>query len=165
MTTETPPSNLKPRRWMMPVFILSIAANLLVVGIVAGALLSPDGPRKRGGEEQRSIRGVLGEPFFRALPAEERRAMLRDVISNREKFRDGREVLRDRVERFLAALRAETFDRSEAERLLGEQRNAASRRQDLGEKLLLDRLESMSLTEREAYADALSKQLKGLRRR
>lgn len=165
MNTETPPKAPKQRRWMMPVLILSVAINLLVAGIVAGAFLSPDGPRKGSSQDQRAIRGVLGEPFFRALPTDERRAMLRDVIGNRDKFREGRDVLRERVGQFLAALRAETFDRAEAERLLGEQRNAASRRQDLGEKLLLDRLEAMTQAERAAYADALEKQLKGLRRR
>ncbi len=165
MTTETPPNAPKPRRWLLPLLIVSVAANLLVVGIVAGAMLSPDGPRKRGGEDQRAIRGVLGEPFFRALPANERRAMLSEVIGNREKFREGRDVLRQRVEQFLAALRAETFDRAEAERLLGQQRNAANRRQDMGEALLLDRLEAMTQAERAAYADELAQRLKGVRRR
>lgn len=164
MTSDIPPPQPNRRRWIMPVLILSLAANLLVVGIVAGAMLSPDGPR-RGGDDQRAIRGVLGEPFIRALPPAERRAMVRDVFGNRDKFREGREALRSRVQRFLAALRAETFDRAELERLLGEQREAASRRQDLGEQLLLDRLEAMTQAERAAYADALTEQLKGLRRR
>lgn len=153
------------RRWLMPVLLLSLAANLLVAGVIAGAFLSPDGPRRSGGEDQRAIRGVLGEPFFRALPQEERRAMLRDVLANREQFREGREALRARVQSFLTALRAENFDRAEVERLLAEQRQAASRRQDFGEGLLLDRLENMTAAERAAYADALEDRLKGLRRR
>ena len=164
MTSDTPTPPPKPRRWLVPALVLSAAANLLVIGIVAGAVLSPDGPRK-GGDEQRSLRGVLGEPFFRALPPEDRRAMVRDILRNREQFSEGREALRERVEGFLSALRAETFDRAEVERLLGQQRNAALRRQNLGEQLLLDRLEAMTQAERAAYADELTKQLKGLRRR
>lgn len=91
--------------------------------------------------------------------------MIRDVIGNREQFREGREALRARVASFLDALRAETFDRAEAERLLGEQRRAAISRQTFGEELLLDRLEAMSTAERAAYADALEERLRGLIRR
>lgn len=160
---ETPPK--AQRRWVMPVLFLSLAVNLLIAGLVAGAFLSPDGPRKSGGDDQRYIRGVLGEPFFRVLPPAERRAMVRDVMANREQFREGREALRARVQGFLAALRAESFDRAEVERLLMEQRQAASRRQDFGEGLLLDRLENMTPAQRAAYADALEEKLKGLRRR
>lgn len=160
-TPDTP----KARRWLMPVLFVSLAVNLLIAGLVAGAFLSPDGPRKSGDENQRAIRGVLGEPFFRALPKDERRAMVRDITGNREQFREGRDALRERVEKFLAALRAESFDRAEAKRLLGELRAAATRRQDLGEDLLLNRLDAMTAEERAAYADALEAQLKGLKRR
>ncbi|MEM7718231.1 MAG: periplasmic heavy metal sensor [Pseudomonadota bacterium] len=149
----------------MPLLVVSLAVNFLIAGLVAGALLSPDGPRKNSSESQRAIRGVLGEPFFRALPGPQRRAMVRDIVSNREQFREGREALRERVEGFLAALRAESFDRDELSRLLGEQREAAIRRQDMGEALLLDRLEAMSPDERSAYADALEERLKGIKRR
>jgi uncharacterized membrane protein len=161
--TDTPPK--AQRRWLLPLLFLSLAANLLVIGVIAGAFLSPDGPRRSSSEDQRAVRGVLGEPFFQALPRAERRAMMRDVLANRDQLREGREALRTRVENFLAALRAETFDREEVERLLAEQRQAASRRQDFGEGLLLDRLETMTATERAAYADALEERLRGLKRR
>lgn len=160
--SETTPS--KPRRWQMPLLILSLGVNLMVAGIVAGAWLSPDGPRKRG-DDHRAVRGVLGEPFFRALPEDQRREMAREVLGDRERYREGREALRARFENFLAALRAESFDRAELERLLDEQRQAAVSRQDFGETLLLDRLEAMTQSERAAYADALEDRLKGFKRR
>ncbi len=160
-TPETPP---KKRRWLMPLLLVSLAVNLLVAGLVVGAALSPDGPRKKGGDE-RAVRGVIGAPFFQSLPQEDRRAMVRDIIGNRDQFRESREQLRERFQSFLALLRAEDFNREDAERLLGEQRQAASRRQDLGEGLLLDRLEAMTQEQRTAYADQLEKKLKGLRRR
>lgn len=161
--TDTPPK--PPRRWLLPLLFVSLAANLLIIGMVAGAFLSPDGPRRSDSEDRRAVRGVLGEPFFQALPRSERREMLRDVIANRDQLREGREALRARVDSFLAALRADSFDRAEVERLLAEQRQAASRRQDFGEGLLLDRLETMTPDERAAYADALEERLNGLRRR
>lgn len=164
MTTGTPPTASKPRRWLWPALLVSVALNLAVAGLVAGAFLSPDGPRN-GGEDRRAIRGVLGEPFFRALPKDERRAMVRDIVGQRDKFREGREALRERVANFLDALRAEDFDRAEVERLLSQQRQAAVQRQTLGEELLLDRLEAMTPAERAAYADALEERLKGFKPR
>ena len=91
--------------------------------------------------------------------------MLREITGNREAFREGREALRARFESFLAALRADTFDRALVGDLLDQQSQAALRRQELGEQLLLDRLAGMTQAEREAYADALEERLKGFRRR
>lgn len=161
MENSAPPK--KQGRWLKPALFVSLALNLLIVGLVAGSLLSPNGPRHGG--DQRALRGVLGEPFVRALPPEERRAMVREIIGRRDAFQEGRNALRERFEGFLTALRSEEFDREEAERLLGEQRLAASTRQDLGEALLLDRLEGMTQEERAAYADALESRMKGFKRR
>lgn len=163
--SETPVTDPAPRRrWLMPLLLASLALNLLIVGIVVGALVSPGGPRDRD-EASRTLRGVVGEPFYRALPEGERRSMMREALGNREAFRESREALRARLEAFLAALRAEEFDRAEAERLLGAQREAANRRQDLGERLLLDRLEAMDREARVAYAEALEERFRSFRRR
>ncbi len=166
MTEETPETTppQKPRRWLKPLLFASLAINLLVAGVVAGSLLSPDSPRKRG-DEDRAMRGVLGEPFLRALPGDQRRAMVRDIVRQRDTLREGRDAVRNRLEGFLAALRAESFDRAEAERLLADQRGAVARIRDIGEVLLLDRLEAMSPAERAAYADALEERLRGGKRR
>jgi uncharacterized membrane protein len=149
----------------MPLLFVSLAVNLLIAGMVAGAFLSPDGPRRGGiGGDERALRGVIGEPFFRALPDGERKALVRDAIQNGERVRESRETLRQRLDAFLDALRADPFDSAEVARLLGEQRDAALSRQELGEELLLKRLDSMSAEQRAAYADALEERLKRFRR-
>ena len=106
--TEITPDTPKKRRWVMPLLYVSLFVNLLVAGLVIGAMLSPDGPRRRA--DDRPARGVIGEPFVRALPAEERRALMKDVLSNGDRIRESRESLRQRFEAFLAALRADPFD-------------------------------------------------------
>lgn len=111
------------------------------------------------------MRGVVGEPFFRALPEEARRELVRDALSSHERVRDSREALKKRLDAFLTALRDEQFDPAQVARLLGEQRQAAIRRQQLGEELLLKRLVAMSPAERAAYAAALEEKLKSFRRR
>ena len=45
----TMPQETPKRRWIMPLLFVSLAANLLVAGMVAGAYLSPDSPRRAAG--------------------------------------------------------------------------------------------------------------------
>lgn len=151
----------KPRRWLFPLLVASLAANLLIVGIVVGAAFS------RGDAKRPDIgpaRGLVGEPFIRALPADQRREMLKEIARDAPKIRKSREKLKARFDAFLAALRADPYDPEAVAKLMQEQRSAALRRQDIGEALLLQRLEAMTTEERAAYADALEKGLGRQRR-
>ena len=160
--TETTPD--KPRnRWIKPVLFISLTLNLLVAGIVAGHLLAPDKRDKR--DFDRAARGVIGEPFFRALPDKDRRALFADVVKDRSRIKESRDSLRQRFDAFLAALRADPYDPEDVARLLLEQRQAAVGRQEIGEALLMKRLENMTVEERKAYADRLEDGLKRFKRR
>lgn len=145
----------------MPLLFVSLAANLLIAGIVVGWAFS-DGRKDR---PQGPIRGVLGEPFVRALPDSARQAIRSDIERERGRIRESREALRERFQAFLAALRNDPFVASDVIRLLEEQRQVGVIRQQFGEELLLRRLNEMTPDERSAYADRLERQLKGLRRR
>lgn len=161
--TDTTPEPPKKRRWLMPVLFASLTVNLLIAGIVLGAFLSPDSPRNR--KDQGPARGVIGEPFIRALPKEERRVLIRDVMQNRAQIQESRENLRQRFLAFLEILRTDPFDAAEAARLLGDQRQVAVDRQQIGEALLMQRLEDMTSEQRAVYADALEKSLRRLKKR
>lgn len=160
-TNATPPPR---RRWLMPLLFVSLALNLLVIGAIVGRALSPDAPFKRDRIDG-PVRSVIGEPFVRALTREDRKALISDLRREAPRIRENRENLRARVEAFLAALRSDPFDAEEVRRLLSEQRSVAQGRQELGEVLLLNRLETMSADERATYADRLEKGLRNLRRR
>lgn len=149
------------RWWLYPLLFLSLAINLLIVGIVVGWMASPGGP---GRADDRSARGLLGEPFVKALPNDQKRALLRDMGREARSIRESRETLRARLEAFLQALRADPFDPLAVQALMREQRSAALRRQDIGEKLLLDRLSEMTPEQRDAYAAALEQSFRRLRR-
>lgn len=161
--TDTPEIPSKKRRWLMPVLFVSLAGNLLVIGVLAGAMLSPNGPRQE--RQDRQARGLVGEPFIRALPRDDRRALVGEVLRNREQIRESREALRERFGAFLDVLRADPFDADEAARVFDTQRQAAVRRQEIGETLLMNRLQEMTSEERAAYADALENQLKSFRKK
>lgn len=150
----------QPRRWVLPLLFVSLALNLLVMGVVIGWLASGGGAKRA---EYGSARGLVGEPFLRALPDSERRAFMRDVAREAPRIRESRESLRTRFEAFLTALRTEPYDPATVAGLLQEQRTVALRRQDIGEQFLLQRLEEMSPAQRKEYADALENSLRRLR--
>lgn len=145
----------------MPLLFVSLAANLLIAGIVVGWSFS-DGRKDR---PQGPIRGYLGEPFVRALPSQARQAIRRDIMEEGPRLRESRNALRERFQAFLAALRSDPFVPEDLARLLKEQRQVGITRQEFGEELLLRRLGEMNMEERSTYADQLEKQLKNLRRR
>lgn len=154
----------KKRRWLVPALVISLALNLLVVGIVIGAVTSGGG-KQRGGHDGGPARGFIGEPFLRALPQEHRRALAEGLRENPVAMQETREALRERVQNLLTVLRTDPFDAETAARLLSEQRSLVVDRQKHGESLLLERLSTMSAAERSTYADKLEKALKHLNRR
>jgi uncharacterized membrane protein len=151
----------KPRRWLMPAFLVSLALNLLVAGMVVGWMGNKRGPDN---PDDRRAGALVGTPFVRALPPDDRRALARELQSNRTALRDNREALRARFDTLLAALRADPFDPEAVRQVLADQRNTASARQDIGEELLIARLAAMTPDARRAYADRLNQALRNVRR-
>ncbi len=154
----------KPRRrWLIPALLVSLAINLLIVGIVVGFAVSPNAPRNtdRVGGPARSI---IGEPFVRALPKKDRQALIKAIGAERGRLRENRAALRARFEALLVALRADPFETEAVSQLLQEQRSVAIRRQRIGEAILIERLAAMSPDERAAYAERLAHSLRRLRR-
>lgn len=140
------------RRWLLPLLFVSLAVNLLIAGIVVGSAIS--GARHLRDDALRS-RGVIGEPFVRALPDDQRRRLAADVLREGQTLRRNRSALRGRLETLLAAIRSDPYDREAVAALLAGQRREILARQDIGERLLLDRLDDMSAGERARYADRL----------
>ena len=149
------PGSKGSSRWVKIVLFTSLAVNLLVIGLVVGALLS--GPH---GRDRTELRGLGYGPFVRALPKEDRSALHGALARNAHSFRDNRAELRAQFEALLTALRAEPFDVSEVERVFAEQRDRILERQLMGQDSLLERIVAMSPQDRAAYADALDRKLR-----
>ena len=149
---QTPAASRTPV-WVRVVLVLSLGLNLLVVGLVAGAVLIGGGPREVAREA-----GV--NPFIAALPSDQRRAVFGDIRREAGSGRRSHSELRSRFEALLTEIRAEEFDAAAVEALLEEQRSAGTARQEAGERLLIARLSQMTQAERVAYADRLEETLK-----
>ena len=142
------------RRLWRAVLWVSLAGNLLVAGLVAGAAF------QRGGESD-AHRGTPGPlaPLVMALPDRDRRAVV-------EAFRQargggGRDERRQRVAALLDALAAEPFDPQAVRAELAWQRRGTEDRLRRAEALLVQRLSRMTPEERRAYADALGGRIRG----
>lgn len=149
----------KPGRWTKVILAVSLAFNLLVVGAVAGAVVSGGKWRHHGPPRLEA----MGGPLTRALSQEDRRAIGREILKTYGRDGAGRARHREEFERLVEAIRATPFDRAAAESRLASIRGMFQERLALGQTLLLDRLEEMSDDERAAYADRLME--KGKRRR
>lgn len=161
MTDDPVSGNVPERRaprWMSLLLVLSLAVNLLIAGIVIGSVATRDRDRPGGRPD---LAGDLGRtPFVAALDRGDRRALARALMREAGPLRESRSELKARFESLLAAIRAEPFDRASVERLIADQRHAAGRRQELGERLLLDYLEGLTPEARRAYADRLDRSIR-----
>lgn len=142
--------------WIRLLLIASLAINLAVAGMVIGAISSGGGP----GQARDAVREARSTPFIRALDPEDRRGLARDMIRQRDDYRESRDALRARFDALLAALRAEELDQAELQNLLEEQRKALQARNAIGEKVIVERVAQMTLDERRAYADRLEAEVK-----
>lgn len=148
----------RPGRGTRILLAVSLALNLLVLGLLVGALLRgglgghPGDPRAPA-----SLRALGATPFLLALDEADRDRLLADARGRGEDLRANRAALRDGVDAMVRTLRSEPFDAGTFRRLAADQRRAAAARQALGEDLLLARIEAMSPEARMAYADRLER--------
>ena len=134
-------------RWMRIVLGLSLAPNLVVVGIVGGALLRFGGP---AGFLPPSV--SLGAAMYRELPKEERRA----IVAETRKSTSARPMRRGKeAEALAAALRAEPFDPAAVQQVLSGQVEARRDWHQSMQAAWLTRVTEMSAEDRRAYADRL----------
>ncbi|WP_172293439.1 periplasmic heavy metal sensor [Pseudoruegeria sp. HB172150] len=144
-------------RWGRLVLILSLALNLLVVGLIAGALIK--GPPKR--DHGLPMRDLGFGPFVAALPDGDRQALAEAIREQEGSFQSRRSELRRQFDAFLAALRAEPYDHQALVQIIESQQNEIAESLQAGRDLLLDQIAGMDDGERAAYAESLES---GLRR-
>ena len=133
---------------------VSLALNLAVAGLVAGAWLSDHGPRRD------MPRDLSFGPFTEALSPQDRRALRREFLSRAPEFRAARQEALAEFDRLLAALRAEPFDPAALTSALAAIQTRNSDRLELGRSLIETRLLTMEEADRRAFADRLDAALR-----
>jgi Spy/CpxP family protein refolding chaperone len=132
---------------------LSLAVNLLILGLVLGALLAA-GPGRSDRDDPR-LRSLGLGPFALALPREDRQAVTDRI--DRDALRAERRAMGRSLVQLRAALLAEPFDRAAAEAALAGSRASASAAQAQGHAALLDHIETLSADERAELVERLGR--------
>ncbi len=150
-------------RWLKPVLVVSLALNLLFVGVVAGAFLKfRDGPR--GGPKHRifelSLVQMISElPPDRRQTGESVLARLRsDVIPA---VRGGRGVRKEAV----AAMIADPYDEQRMKDVLVRLRETRAGTRRGMHDLFLEFIRELSVEERKRFLEVVRAQRRALRRR
>lgn len=151
MNDDTTNSPTAPRPvWLKRGLILSLVANLLLAGLLAGAFARNHLGKMRGGGDTVGF-GTLAMALSR-----EDRAALRDRFMGKGQGWNDFRAANDKDFADLARIIAtEPFDREAAAAVLDRQSAAFSERMSAGRTLLLDRIAGMSPTDRAAFAERL----------
>lgn len=136
--------------WVRVLLGLSLALNLLVIGLIAGALLRGGGP-----DRMRDAPVHFGAALLRALPDEDRRAVMRTLRSDAP----DRGSRRDAARQIASALRAEPFDAQALQTALAAQADRLDQLQRATRAAWLARVAQMSPDARAAYADRVEARL------
>jgi len=145
--------------WMRIALFTSLAVNLLIVGLVGGALLRHD--RQSLNDAHRAPLRELGYgPYGRALSASDRSEIGKAMIGRSGDLRANRAEFRAQITTLLGALRTQPFEPAVVQNIIVLQQEKLIERQEIGRQLLLDRINAMDDKERAAFANRLERSLR-----
>lgn len=143
----------KKIKWLRILFIASLALNILVIGILAGAALKPGGFAGGRGPE-------LGDGLFsRALSEDDRREMRERLRPVGQQARTARGEAGKTLVELTQVLRSEPFDPSAAAALFDRMRTQGRDLRARGHDALLLQISGMTPAERAQFADRLEQEL------
>lgn len=142
----------KAGRGLKVALALSLGVNLMIVGIVAGLVLS----RSDQGDVP-ALRTLGLGPFALALERDGRSDVRARLAETAAPLRADRREVGLSLRAMQAALRADPFDRAAAEAALERSRQAAAAVQARGHTALLDHIETVPLTRRIEMAERLER--------
>jgi uncharacterized membrane protein len=129
---------------------VSLALNLLVVGVVIGGVLTHDPrPPKPAGAS------ISIGPLSHAFSKEDREALRHALEEQGPSMRDLRSALEADTARLVTILRTEPWDAQAASAVLADMRGRFEQRGALGERLILERVGAMTAQERLDVAERL----------
>lgn len=165
MTMPSEPRKKTGGRWMRILLFVSLAFNLLIVGLIGGAMLR-HAPARSAAETPSALLRQLGYgPFGLALSPEDRREIGRAMQGRAGEIRANRDAMNDQLASFLEAVRRSPYDAQALRVIVGHQQAKLNERQEIGQQVLLERIDAMSDDDRAAFAGRLERILKRTMRR
>lgn len=153
MSQPGPEKSSRARMWVRILLAVSLALNLLFIGLAVGAAA------RFGGPDGRRLPPSVGAALIRALPAEQRRGLRDQVRAQRDA--DRREQGRTEAQAISETLRAPQFDPDALAELAGRQLARNHGRLAAMQRAWLEQVKDMSFEERSAYAARLQEVMSG----
>ena len=150
-----PPAKDRGGKGVRIALAVSVALNLAILGLVAGAALHGGGM----GFGHGGVRELGFGPFSEALDHDQRAALRRAFFEKAPDFRATRQAMRADRDALLAALRAQPFDPATVDAVMAAQAKRMEGQLQLGQGLIRDLLVSMPEADRLAFADRLQDRL------
>lgn len=154
--TDTPSAAVPSHRWLKLALAVSLALNLAVAGVVAGAALRDRGD---GPPRHTAVRDLSFGPYSAALTRDQRRALLRAFSENGPGLRDLRAQMRDDLVAVAETLRRTPFDGAAFRAAIEAQSDRSTARADAGRDALIALVLEMSAAERAVFAKGLDEVL------
>lgn len=142
------------RRWIKIALAVSLALNLAVIGLISGAVLGGNGGSRNDGPP--ALRTLGLGPFAQALSRDDRDEVRERIEGAGIELREERRAIGRTLRDVEQALRADPFDRAAVEAAFASSRGLVVSLQEAGHTALLDQIDTMSASEREALADGLA---------
>lgn len=141
----------RSRPWVTVLLVVSLALNLAIAGVIAGAFLSGFKGNGRFGE----VRELGFGPFSDALSDDDRKSLRRAFVQRAPDIVASRRQTRADIAMVLAALRADPFNADVLRTALASGSARAAERQALGQELIFEHLSAMPAQDRLSFADRL----------
>ncbi|HVY83810.1 MAG TPA: periplasmic heavy metal sensor [Caulobacterales bacterium] len=138
--------------WRTLLFI-SVAFNLLLIGVGVGIILRGEPVTAAGGARLTTPRAIMA-----ALPADARRPLRARLIQAWRESRDQRAEVREASAEVIRLLRADTYDANTMRQALARQRTAMSASTATFHDAAADAFTALTPAQRRAVADALVSQ-------
>ena len=153
--TDLSQTQKKPGKGLRIALALSVALNLAVIGVVAGAILR-DGPGMRAA----MVRDLGFGPYSEALSPDDRKALRRALFDRAPEIRETRRLMREDTQALLALLRADPFDGGALTARMNGQHDRLAKQLRLGQDMLQEFILAMPPEARSAFADRLEQGLR-----
>jgi len=143
-------------RWSKVLLAVSLGLNMLVLGAAGGMIYMHRSDGAMNGGQREASYG----PYSRALSQQDRKAIGTALRREVGSLRENLPKIQETFQTLILALQAEEYDRDAVHGLIAEQQALGLKRQQVGQRLLLERLDSMTVEERRAFAKRLQRTLR-----
>ena len=153
----------KPRRWVKPLLISSLAINFLIGGAVIGAMVVGKGGDHRAPDHGRGGFAML--PFLMELSKDDRDDLRKTYRKGHASFKVDRAANKAIQTAIIERITAQPFDRTALEAEFTRLREAPQRSTEVGHSMLIETIAKMSDVERDAYAKRIKERLEKRKKR